>query len=194
MKKFLLVFMTVMMLVLTMSCSSNDHKVAMSQNKGVEGKNGIKRPDWVVRDVSDKKTLYAAGYGKGSTFELSMKKAKLEADGKIALYVSNLVEATRERTLKEVDNNAAAIEYIVSFVSHTKELGRALLSGVREEDFWEDNDGGVWILVSIPKENIEEQIEHAIETAIPDHIEDKDPVADRTESILDKNLDELLEK
>jgi len=194
MKKILSVFLTVLMLALAISCSSTDHKVAMSQNKGVEGKNGIKRPDWVIRDVSDKKTLYAAGYGKGSTFETSIKKAKLEADGKIALYISNIVEATRERTLKEVGNNAAAIEYVDSFVSHTKELGRALLSGVREEDFWEDNDGGVWVLVSIPKENIEEQIEHAIETAIPEHIEDRDPVADRTESILDKNLDELLDK
>ena len=191
MKRFLFVSLSVLMLILSVSCTSSNHKVALSQNKGVKGKNGIARPDWVVRDFSNDTTLYASAYGKGSNFNVSLKKARIEADGKLAMYVNNTVTMAVNRAFEESEDSEV-IAYLDNFSSKTSEVAKAILSGVREEDFWEDNDGGVWILISIPAMNVKAQMEKAIsETAVktPSPVDTKKVV-----SVLNKNLDEVLSK
>ncbi|MCR5732373.1 MAG: LPP20 family lipoprotein [Sphaerochaetaceae bacterium] len=190
MKKCLIFTLSVFLLMLTLSCASHsNHKIALSQNKGVKGKNGIERPDWVVRDFSDSETLYAAAYGRGSTFEVSLKKARVEADGELAQYVNNTVTKAVNRSYDETED-AEILAYLDSFSTDTNTVGKAILSGVKEEDFWEDNEGGVWILVSIPAANVKAQMEKAISetsVAVPSPVKTK-----KTISVLSKNLDEVL--
>lgn len=166
MKKITKLVLAVLVLVVLSSCVTN-HKVALSQNKAVEGKNGIKRPEWVIHDMSTKKVHYASGFGEGFTFEVAKEKARLNADGELALWVSKTVDAVRERYIEENTANADTT-YIDQFVISTKEAGTAVLTGVVEEDFWEDLDGGVWVLVSLPVANVRSQIDYVIQTTVAD--------------------------
>ena len=161
--KLLLAFI----LILTVTACVSNHKVALSQNKAVEGKNGIKRPEWVIHDMSTKKVHYASGFGEGFTFEVAKEKARLNADAELALWVSKTVDAVRERYIEENTANADTT-YIDQFVISTKEAGTAVLTGVVEEDFWEDLDGGVWVLVSLPVANVRSQIDYVIQTTVAD--------------------------
>lgn len=166
MKKITKLVLAVLVLVVLTSCITN-HKVALSQNKAVEGKNGIKRPEWVIHDMSTKKVHYASGFGEGFTFEVAKEKARLNADAELALWVSKTVDAVRERYIEENTANADTT-YIDQFVISTKEAGTAVLTGVIEEDFWEDLDGGVWVLVSLPVANVRSQIDYVIQTTVAD--------------------------
>ena len=166
MKKITKLVLAVLVLVVLTSCITN-HKVALSQNKAVEGKNGIKRPEWVIHDMSTKKVHYASGFGEGFTFEVAKEKARLNADAELALWVSKTVDAVRERYIEENTANADTT-YIDQFVISTKEAGTAVLTGVVEEDFWEDLDGGVWVLVSLPVANVRSQIDYVIQTTVAD--------------------------
>lgn len=166
MKKITKLVLAVLVLVVLTSCITN-HKVALSQNKAVEGKNGIKRPEWVIHDMSTKKVHYASGFGEGYTFEVAKEKARLNADAELALWVSKTVDAVRERYIEENTANADTT-YIDQFVISTKEAGTAVLTGVVEEDFWEDIDGGVWVLVSLPVANVRSQIDYVIQTTVAD--------------------------
>ena len=161
-----ILLMTLILLLALSSCASN-HKVALSQNIAVEGKNGIKRPEWVIHDMSTKKLHYASGFGEGSTFEIAKEKARLNADAELALWVSKTVDAVRERYIEENTANTDTT-YIDKFVISTKEAGTAVLTGVVEEDFWEDLDGGVWVLVSLPVENVRSQIDYVIQSTVAD--------------------------
>lgn len=167
-KKTVIVLMLIVALIV--SCASN-HGVALSQNKNVVGKNGIKRPDWVIHDSSNKKTLFTTGYGTGRTFETAKMKADLNADSEIALWVSSSVDTVRERFITEsvdiMDASQSEL-YMDHFTSASAEVGKAILSGVDEVDFWEDADGGVWVLHSIPKANIQAQLQSVIESVFED--------------------------
>ena len=155
------------MLMSAVSCKSTNHEVALSQNKGVVGKNDIARPDWVIYDQSNERNHYASGYGTGATFEIARQKAQLNADAEIALWVSNSVQAVRDRYVEDyiVGENET---YIDKFVSSATQIGEAIMSGVTEIDFWEDNDGGVWVLRSIPVANVKAQIETVIASTCAD--------------------------
>ncbi len=163
MKKIAVVLLSVIVLsMLFVSCSStNNHGVALSQNKGVVGKNGIPRPDWVIYDQSNKKEHFATGYGTGMTFEVAKAKASLAADSELAMWISTTVEAVRDRYVEDnvVNTNET---YLEKFVISATEAGRAVISGIIEVDYWEDAEGGVWVLKCIDVKNVKAQIESAI--------------------------------
>ena len=166
MKKVAIILLCIMALGLIVSCATN-HEVALSQNKGVVGKNGIKRPDWVIYDQSNAVNHYVSGYGTGKTFEVAKQKAQLNADADMAIWVADSVKAVRDRYIEEsfVGDNET---YIDTFVSTATEKGTAVLSGVKEIDYWEDGEGGVWVLRSIPVANVKAQIDAAIATTCAD--------------------------
>ena len=169
MKKICVVFLLVLLFVgLLVSCKSTNHEVALSQNKGVVGKNGIARPDWVIYDQSNAINHYASGYGTGATFEVAKQKAQLNADAEIALWVSNSVTAIRDRYIEDTIVSETET-YLDKFVSAASEVGQAILSGVTEIDYWEDNDGGVWVLRKIPVANVKAQIEAVIAATCADY-------------------------
>ena len=134
MKKVAIILLCIMALGLIVSCATN-HEVALSQNKNVVGKNGIKRPDWVVYDQSNSVNHYVSGYGTGKTFEVAKQKAQPNADADLAIWVADSVKAVRDRYIEEsfVGDNE---KYIDTFVSTATEKGTAVLSGVKEIDYW----------------------------------------------------------
>lgn len=180
-----------LILVLTVTSCVTNHKVALSQNKAVEGKNGVKRPEWVIHDMSTKKVHYAAGFGQGYTFEVAKEKARLNADAELALWVSKTVDAVRERYVEENVSNKDTT-YIDTFVIKSKEAGTALLTGVVEEDFWEDAEGGIWVLVSLPVANVRAQIDHAIQATVVDLSVLGDSNADKAINDIKKAVNEVL--
>lgn len=167
MKKIAILLLCILALGLVVSCATKNHEVALSQNKPVKGKNGILRPDWVIWDQSNIINHYVSGYGTGTTFEIAKQKAQLNADAELAIWVSDSVKAVRERYISEnviADNRT----YVDKFESTATEMGTAVLSGVKEVDYWEDIDGGVWVLRSIPVANVRDQINTAISTTCAD--------------------------
>jgi len=167
MKKVAIILLCIMALGLIVSCATRNHEVALSQNKVVKGKNGIKRPDWVIYDQSNAINHYVAGYGTGRTFEIAKQKAQLNADADLAIWVADSVKAVRDRYIEESFVGESET-FIDKFVSTATEMGNAVLSGVKEVDYWEDIDGGVWVLRSIPVSNVKEQINAAISTTCAD--------------------------
>ncbi|MGN0906386.1 MAG: hypothetical protein ACI4NM_04500 [Bullifex sp.] len=190
MKKITKLVLALLVIAVLSSCVTN-HKVALSQNKPVEGKNGIKRPEWVIHDMSTKKMHYASGFGNGFTFEVAKEKARLNADAELALWVSKTVDAVRERYIEESTANTDTT-YIDKFVISTKEAGTAVLTGVIEEDFWEDAEGGVWVLVSIPVANVKSQIDYVIQSTVADlSVLDK-AASEKTIADIRKAVEEVL--
>ncbi len=167
MKKAAIILLCIMALGLIVSCRATNHGVALSQNKGIVGKNGIPRPDWVIYDQSNKKTHYASGFGTGKTFEIAKQKALLNADADLAIWISNSVTAVRDRYIEESIVNDSET-YMDKFVSTATSMGNAVMSGVTEIDFWEDGEGGVWVLRAIPVENVKAQINAAINAVCSD--------------------------
>ena len=167
MKKVAVLLLCIMALGLVVSCATKNHEVALSQNKAVKGKNGVPRPDWVIYDQSNAINHYVSGYGTGTTFEVARQKAQLNADAELAIWVSDSVKAVRERYISEnvIGENTVFLD---KFESTATEMGVAVLSGVREVDYWEDIDGGIWVLRSIPVSNVRSQINTAISTTCAD--------------------------
>ncbi|NMA22130.1 MAG: hypothetical protein GX938_01265, partial [Spirochaetales bacterium] len=58
----------------------------------------------------------------------------------------------------------------------SQQVAEATLSGVTTEDVWVDADGGVWVLCSIPVENIERNFEPAAE-AVAEAFSESDAAA-----------------
>ena len=190
MKKVAIILLCIMALGLIVSCATKNHEVALSQNKAVKGKNGIKRPDWVIYDQSNFINHYVAGFGTGKTFEIAKQKAQLNADADLAIWVSDSVKAIRDRYIEE-SYVGESETYIDRFVSTATEMGNAVLTGVKEVDYWEDADGGVWVLRSIPVANVREQINAAIETTCADEtLFSKDTDVKAVMEKLEKALDE----
>ena len=74
-------------------------------------------------------------------------------------------------------------------VYSAKEAGQALVTGLIEEDYWEDAEGGVWVLVSLPVENVKAQINAAITATSADtsvFTGDTDKVVNEIMSVMDK--------
>ncbi len=183
MKKVAIILLCIMALGLIVSCATRNHEVALSQNKAVKGKNGIKRPDWVIYDQSNAINHYVAGYGTGRTFESAKQKAQLNADANLAIWVADSVKAVRDRYIEESFVGESET-YIDKFVSTSTEIGNAVLTGIKEVDYWEDAAGGVWVLRSIPVANVKEQINAAIEATC----------ADATLFASDTNIQEVMVK
>ncbi len=190
MKRFkVLLFVSLsIFLIVSVSCRTN-HGVALSQNKGVLGKNGIARPDWVIYDQSNEKFHYASGYGTGMTFEVAKSKASLNADAELALWISTTVETVRDRYVEDTVVNSNET-YLDKFVMTATEAGKAIISGIVEIDFWEDADGGVWVLKRIEVENVKAQIEAVIastcaDTSLFDETTDTSVVLSKLNSVLD---------
>ncbi|MBR1937817.1 MAG: LPP20 family lipoprotein [Spirochaetales bacterium] len=177
MKKVLVLMSIVLMLAVIMSCASTssagaeveaevkkEPEIKLTEKPIVLGKDNVPRPEWIIKDYTNKETIYVQGYGKGATFEVSYKKARLDADAELGRYVSNVVQTAVARTL-ESNESVEEYTYIDQFKTSASEVGKGVLAGAQVADYWEDKEGGVWVLVSIPTSNLKEQVASTIEKA-----------------------------
>ena len=104
----------------------------------VFGKDNIPRPSWVVKVPSDGEYHYEKGYGVANNFYDSMKLAVKEAVAALGTWTgtyisSDYLEVDFKQELYSIDHSSEAYVYEREIV-----------------EYWEDANGGVWVLIRIP--------------------------------------------
>ena len=100
----------------------------------VYGKNGIIRPDWVVKVPESNGVHYAKGYAQGSDFYETYLEAVKAAKASYAYWINPKIELT--------DKNVNNVAYDSKAFSNTISL-----SSIEVVEYWEDTEGGIWVLV-----------------------------------------------
>lgn len=168
MKKYLIAFCIALTALCICSCatkapsSGNIGEATEAQIKQIVlGKDGIQRPDWVVKTPKANDVVYAKASGKMSNFTNSHKKATVEAKNVLAEFIGTSVkEIIKNYNVDAGDENSR--QALDAMESLSIQLSSAVLIGVEEEEFWEAQDGTVWVLVCLPKENITNGLEDSI--------------------------------
>ena len=134
----------------------------------VLGKDGIRRPDWVVKVPSEEGKHFEAGYANEGSFFDSYKAAQKECLKAIAEWKG--VKVTIDSKSISFDQTAAEIaDYLIVSCSDEYDASTALdklcsidsdqaqiqaletaVSGREIVEYWEDSSGGVWVLMSVP--------------------------------------------
>jgi hypothetical protein len=156
MKKLFIITIAIVTMFTFVSCAST--KIAEEVKRPVVlGKDGIPRPDWVINDISTQDVHYAVGYGKLSNFTNSQKRALVEGRNLIAEWVSTAVDEVIVNYTNDAGENANR-QAMDAFEAISKQQASAWLSGSKQESIWEDAEGGVYVLVSIPVANVQSQM------------------------------------
>ena len=106
----------------------------LQRQKVVYGKNGIIRPDWVVKVPESNGVHYAKGYARGSDFYETYLEAVKAAKASYAYWINTNIELT--------DKNVNNVAYDSKAFSNTISL-----SSIEVVEYWEDTEGGIWVLV-----------------------------------------------
>ena len=106
----------------------------LQRQKVVYGKNGIIRPDWVVKVPESNGVHYAKGYAQGSDFYETYLEAVKAAKASYAYWINTNIELT--------DKNVNNVAYDSKAFSNTISL-----STIEVVEYWEDTEGGIWVLV-----------------------------------------------
>ena len=166
MKKFFLVLMTVVLLFGFMSCATKtEAQKAQDQIPPVIGADGILRPDWVFQGKDTAEKHFSVGFSDPLVLKsVTMKKAEASARIKMAEWISTTVTEVVAIYVNDSsdEENRKAFD---SYKSLSLQVSQATLSGSSREDFWTDPEGGVYVLASIPKANIEQAFAEKVEKA-----------------------------
>ena len=100
----------------------------------VYGKNGIARPDWVIKVPEEYGEHYEKGYAKGADFYESYLEAVKAAKASYAFWFETKIDIT-EKSVNDVVYDSASFSESVT------------LSTIDVVEYWEDMEGGVWVLV-----------------------------------------------
>ena len=106
----------------------------LQRQKVVYGKNGIIRPDWVVKVPESNDVHYEKGYAQGSDFYETYLEAVKAAKASYAYWINTNIELT--------DKNVNNVAYDSKAFSNTISL-----STIEVVEYWEDTEGGIWVLV-----------------------------------------------
>ncbi len=172
MKKLSIVLISLLLLFSFVGCATT--KSAAPEEKVVAkvilGAGGIPQPDWVYKTVSAQDVHYESGYGKMSNKQNSIKRATVEAKNKIAAWVSTSVKEIVITYVNDAGSgdNRQAIDAMESI---SQQVAEATLSGVSVSEMWEDSDGGIWVLCSIPLENVQKSFEPAADAVAEAFVE-----------------------
>ena len=110
-------------------------------------------PDFVLNPPTADDAFYGVGYGKQSTFALSKTISMTNARADIARQIETSIQAAVISYAQEagVDDNTQTISFAESI---TREITDTTLSGAAPIRFEQDDNGGVWVLMSYPKNNM----------------------------------------
>lgn len=156
MKKVIVSGLCVLALVaLLAGCVSQ--KEATSSIIGAEG---VPQPDWVITPPKAEAMHFETGYAHLSNKANSIKRASAEAKEKISQWINTTVESVVVNHTSDMGSgdDRQALE---AFESISRQTSVTSLMGVSQESMWVDPDGGVWVLLSMPKENIAKAFEVA---------------------------------
>ncbi|MBI9102941.1 MAG: LPP20 family lipoprotein [Spirochaetales bacterium] len=110
-------------------------------------------PDFVLNPPTADDAFYGVGYGNQSTLQLSKTISMTNARADIARQIETSIQAAVVSYAQEsgVDGDTQTISFAESI---TREITDTTLSGATPERFEQDSDGGVWVLLSYPKQNL----------------------------------------
>lgn len=166
MKKFSVIFVSALVLVVLASCASTQpaevtQTEVQAKNHGLED---LDAPDWFFIKPTAQDYYYEAAYAKQSNLQNSIKRATAEARNLIAEYINTAVDEiiTTYTNDAGVDADRQAVD---AFETLSKQRAQAIVSGVSVEDRYVDSEGGVYLLVSIPKANIAQEFQATAESS-----------------------------
>ncbi len=119
-------------------------------------------PDFVLNPPKADDAFYGVGYGKQSTFSMSKTIAQTNATDDISRQIQTSIQSAVVAYAQEagVDGDTQTISFAETI---TRQVTDNTLSGVTPERFEQDDDGGIWVLVSCPKNNVLAAAEEAFE-------------------------------
>jgi len=151
-KKLSYLVIILILMVVIASCATTEKQ---SKVLGVEG---VRKPSWVDKTPTGEELYFETGYAKLANKANSIKRANAEGKEKISQWISTTVENVVTNFTSDIgdETDRTAIE---SYVSISKQTSNTALVGVTQEEIWVDEDGGVWVLLSIPKDSVSKAFE-----------------------------------
>lgn len=139
MKKLTLGLIAVMLAFTFVSCASQPAPA----DKPASG-----LPDFVMNPPVADDAIYGVGYAKLSNLAMAKNAAMTNARADIARQVETQIQAAVVDYAQEsgVDDNTQVVRFVETI---TKEVTNQTLKGVKMLEFAQDEDGGVWILMSM---------------------------------------------
>ena len=121
---------------------------------------GTDKPEWINSDVSTPEKYCVAAYAKMSKRQNSIRRAQAEAKTLFAENISTAITSIIEVFSAESDDGKNS-ETVDGFITLSKQYSNAVFRGAKQEAMWDDPDGGVWVLMSIPTEELEKAMAKA---------------------------------
>lgn len=159
MKKVTLLGVVLFVVMVLVGCASFKDADA-PKTPVIIGAEGIPQPDWVNTTPRAEDVHYETGYAKLSNKANSIKRANADAKEKISQWINTTVETVVVNYTSDMGSgdNRQALE---AFESISRQTSNNALMGVTQESVWVDPDNGVWVLLSMPKENTVKAFEAA---------------------------------
>lgn len=160
MKKIAVLSITLIVFVLLLTGCASTGQTAEPKTPVIIGAEGVPQPDWVNSTPRAADVHYETGYAKLSNKANSIKRANADAKEKISQWINTTVETVVVNYTSDMGSgdDRQALE---AFESISRQTSNNALMGVTQESLWVDPDNGVWVLLSMPKENTVKAFEAA---------------------------------
>ncbi len=121
------------------------------------------QPEWTRKTPKSAEFLYVTGYGKVTDRTTSTKRAVADGKDQISRWLETKVQSILlEHTAETASSSRTAVTATALEVSRS--VSRASISGVVQKDLWVDSEGGVWVLLEVPRSVPVRQFEEAAKT------------------------------
>jgi len=192
MKKLASLLALVSVLVFT-GCSSKEEAIQVEdkvQNKQMQ-KEMENAPNWVyMKYPNNKNRIYAIGVAEsGGDKDFQIVVANALAKNRLAKKVYSDVQ-TMVKTFKESTGKNAET-YDKAMTSVSKEISKVKLTNIEMEDVWYSKSGSLYMLISIDKDNVKNQLKENIKSAFE---KDKSLWEKEEASEAQKELNEVVER
>lgn len=159
MKKIAILSISLIVLVMLLAGCASTEQVE-PKTPVIIGAEGVPQPEWVNSTPRAADVHYETGYAKLSNKANSIKRANADAKEKISQWINTTVDSVVVNYTSDMGSgdNRQALE---AFESISRQTSNNALMGVSQESLWVDPDNGVWVLLSMPKENTVKAFEAA---------------------------------
>ncbi len=127
------------------------------------GLDGVPMPVWVNKNPKSETHFYAVGYAIKSNRAISKTAAGQDARDQIARWIGTRVSNALVSYTSEGGENKNT-QTLTHFENISKQVAEQTLVGVEEDEMWVDDKGGVHMLCSFPKANMNKAFEATVST------------------------------
>lgn len=145
-------------------------------------------PEWTYVDQSTQDVHFVVAYAKMSDQPSSIKRAQAEARNLLAEWVNTAVDEIIVTYTNDAGSgtNRQAID---AFETLSRQRAQAILSGASQENMYIDDEGGVWILMSIPVENVASQMYNAASEAVVETAFERNEAAEEANALMNAAIE-----